>query len=160
MKKQKIEKSNQIIIAKNKRAKYQYFIKEEFEAGIVLKGWETKSLRVGKANISDSYIIFNNREIYLFGANFQPLIVASSHITYDPTRTRKLLLNKKESNFIYNQIHREGHTAIALSLYCKNPWIKVTIGIAKGKKAFDKRINIKNREWGLDKARIIKRSML
>lgn len=144
------------IITQNKRIHHKYFIKQDFEAGLALQGWEIKSLRAGKVNISDSYIMLNQGEAYMFGATLQPLIVASSHIACDPMRTRKLLLNKHELDLLSGKISREGYTVVALSLYWQNAWVKVRIGIAKGKTLFDKRTDIKEREWLLDKARIMK----
>lgn len=143
-------------IVQNNRARHEYFIEQEFEAGFVLQGWEVKSLRAGKGNISDSYVIIRDGEAYLYGSTFQPLKVASSHVVYNPMRTRKLLLNKRELNSLVSFINHEGNTAIALSLYWKNAWVKVKIGVAKGKKEYDKRTAIKNLEWQLDKARIMK----
>ena len=145
-------------IAMNKRARHEYSIEEEFEAGLSLQGWEVKSLRAGKANIGDSYVLLRDGEAYLFGANFTPLNVASTHVVCDPTRSRKLLLNQRELDTLYGKVNREGYTVIALSLYWKNAWCKVKIGVAKGKKAHDKRSDIKEREWQLDKARIMKHS--
>ncbi|WP_256741579.1 SsrA-binding protein SmpB, partial [Cronobacter sakazakii] len=110
----------------------------------------------GKANIGDSYVILKDGEAYLFGANFQPLNVASTHVVCDPTRTRKLLLNQRELDNLYGRINRDGYTVVALSLYWKNAWCKVKIGVAKGKKQHDKRSDLKEREWQLDKARIMK----
>ena len=143
-------------IALNKRARHEYFIAEEIEAGLSLQGWEVKSMRAGKANISDSYIIFNQGEAYLFGATIQPLSVASTHIVCDPTRTRKLLLNQKELSSLFGKANRDGFTIVALALYWKGPWAKVKIGLAKGKKLHDKREDIKDREWKLTKDRIMK----
>ena len=145
MTKKKAHKPGSATIALNKRARHEYFIEEEFEAGLALQGWEVKSLRAGKAS-----------EAFLFGANFTPLTVASSHYVCDPTRTRKLLLNKRELESLYGRINREGFTVVALSLYWKNAWCKVKIGVAKGKKQHDKRTDLKAREWQLDKARIMK----
>ncbi|QKJ88277.1 SsrA-binding protein [Paramixta manurensis] len=156
MTKKKAHKSGSATIALNKRARHEYFIEEEFEAGLSLQGWEVKSLRAGKANISDSYILMRDGEAYLFGATFQPLLVASSHVVCDPTRNRKLLLKKRELDSLYGRINREGYTIVALSLYWKNAWCKLKIGVAKGKKEHDKRDDIKEREWKLDKARIMK----
>lgn len=115
-----------------------------------------KSLRAGKANISDSYVIFKDGEAFLFGANFTPMAVASTHVVCDPTRTRKLLLNQRELDSLFGRVSREGHTVVALSLYWKNARCKVKIGVAKGKKMHDKRSDLKEREWQLDKARIMK----
>lgn len=143
-------------IALNKRARHDYFIEEEIEAGLELQGWEVKSMRAGKANISDSYIIFKNGEAYLFGATIQPLSVASTHVVCDPTRTRKLLLNKRELDSLIGKANRDGFTIVALSLYWKGAWVKIKIGVAKGKKLHDKRDTIKDREWQVAKQRIMK----
>lgn len=149
-------KSNSNTIALNKRARHEYFIEEEIEAGLSLQGWEVKSMRAGKANIGDSYVIFNHGEAFLFGATIQPLSVASTHIVCDPTRTRKLLLNKRELDSLFGKANRDSYTIVALSLYWKGPWVKVKIGLAKGKKLHDKREDIKDREWKVQKDRIMK----
>lgn len=149
-------KPNSNTIALNKRAKHDYFIEDEIEAGLELQGWEVKSMRAGKANISDSYVIFKNGEAFLFGASIQPLNVASTHIVCDPTRTRKLLLNKRELASLFGKANRDGFTIVALSLYWKSAWAKVKIGLAKGKKQLDKRDDIKEREWKVTKDRIMK----
>lgn len=146
-------------IALNKRARHDYFIEDEIEAGLSLQGWEVKSMRAGKANISDSYIIFKNGEAYLFGATIQPLSVASTHIVCDPTRTRKLLLNNKELTSLFGKANRDGFTIVALSLYWKGAWAKIKIGLAKGKKQVDKRNDIKDREWQVTRDRIMKNAM-
>ena len=143
-------------IALNKRARHDYFIEDEIEAGLELQGWEVKSMRAGKANISDSYVIFKNGEAFLFGASIQPLNVASTHIVCDPIRTRKLLLNKRELASLFGKANRDGFTIVALSLYWKSAWAKVKIGLAKGKKQQDKRDDIKEREWKVTKDRIMK----
>ncbi|MBI6529786.1 SsrA-binding protein SmpB [Proteus vulgaris] len=156
MTKKKSHKPGSATIALNKRARHEYFIEDEIEAGLSLQGWEVKSLRAGKANISDSYVIMRDGEAYLFGATITPLNVASSHVVCDPTRTRKLLLKQRELDSLYGQINRDGYTVVALSLYWKNAWCKIKIGVAKGKKDHDKRDTIKDREWKLDKARIMK----
>lgn len=143
-------------IALNKRARHDYFIDDEIEAGLELQGWEVKALRAGKANIGDSYVIFRNGEAYLFGAMITPLNVASSHIVTDPIRTRKLLLNKRELDSLFGKVNRDGFTVVALSLYWKSAWAKVKIGLAKGKKLHDKREDIKDREWQVAKQRIMK----
>ncbi|HID9665119.1 TPA: SsrA-binding protein SmpB [Proteus mirabilis] len=156
MTKKKSHKPGSATIALNKRARHEYFIEDEIEAGLSLQGWEVKSLRAGKANISDSYVIMRDGEAYLFGATITPLNVASTHVVCDPTRTRNLLLKQRELANLYGQINRDGYTVVALSLYWKNAWCKIKIGVAKGKKDHDKRDTIKDREWKLDKARIMK----
>ena len=143
-------------IALNKRARHDYFIEDEIEAGLELQGWEVKSMRAGKANLSDSYVIFKNGEAFLFGASIQPLSVASTHVVCDPTRTRKLLLKQCELDTLFGKANRDGFTLIALSLYWKGAWAKVKIGLAKGKKQQDKREDIKEREWKVAKERIMK----
>jgi len=154
--KKKIYKFSSAPVVQNRRARYDYLIEEEFEAGLSLQGWEVKSLRAGKVNISDSYVILKNGEAYLLGATITPLNVASTHMIYDPTRTRKLLLNKREINSLFGRINREGYTVVSLSMYWKNAWSKINIGVAKSKKDHDKREIVKNREWRIDKARIMK----
>ncbi|MDF7666278.1 SsrA-binding protein SmpB [Orbaceae bacterium ESL0727] len=156
MTKKKSSKPGSATIALNKRARHDYFIEEEIEAGLALQGWEVKSLRAGKANISDSYVLLKDGEAWLFGATITPLNVASTHVVCEPMRTRKLLLNQRELSSLFGRINREGYTVVALSLYWKNAWVKVKIGVAKGKKEFDKRSDIKAREWQVDKARIMK----
>lgn len=143
-------------IALNKRARHEYFIEEEIEAGLELQGWEVKALRSGKANIGDSYVTFRNGEAFLFGATITPLNVASTHIICDPTRTRRLLLNRRELATLIGKTSRDGFTVVALSLYWKNAWAKIKIGLAKGKKLHDKREDIKDREWQVAKQRIMK----
>ncbi len=156
MKKKNIDKSGSMTIAQNRRARYEYIVEEEFEAGLALQGWEVKSLRAGKANISDSYVVLRNGAAYLFGATITPLNVASSHTVCEPMRTRKLLLNQRELDSLFGRVNREGYTVVALSMYWKNAWSKIKIGVAKGKKDHDKREDLKNREWRLDRARIMK----
>ena len=156
MTKKKAHKPGSATVAMNKRARHEYFIEEEYEAGLSLQGWEVKSLRAGKANISDSYILLRDGEAFLFGSTFQPLAVASSHVVCDPTRSRKLLLKQRELDSLYGRVNREGYTIVALSLYWKNAWCKLKIGVARGKKEHDKRDDIKEREWKTDKARIMK----
>ena len=143
-------------IALNKRARHDYFIEGEIEAGLELQGWEVKSMRAGKANLSDSYVIFKNGEAFLFGASIQPLSVASTHVVCDPTRTLNFLLKQRELDSLFGKANRDGFTLIALSLYWKGAWAKVKIGLAKGKKQQDKREDIKEREWKVAKERIMK----
>ncbi|WP_338557559.1 SsrA-binding protein SmpB [Erwinia sp. E_sp_B04_7] len=156
MTKKKAHKPGSATIAMNKRARHEYSIEEEFEAGLSLQGWEVKALRAGKANISESYIMLRDGEAFLFGATFQPLIGASTHVVCDPTRTRKLLLKERELSTLFGKANRDGYTIVALSMYWKNAWAKLKIGVAKGKREHDKRDDIKDREWKTDKARIMK----
>lgn len=156
MTKKKVHKPGSATIAMNKRARHEYFIEDEIEAGLALQGWEVKAMREGKANIMDSYVVFRNGEAYLFGATITPLNVASSHIVCDPTRSRKLLLKKRELDSLFGLSNRDGYTIVALSMYWKNAWAKVKIGVAKGKQLHDKRTDIKDREWQVSKNRIMK----
>lgn len=143
-------------IALNKKAGFEYFIEDQFEAGLVLEGWEIKSLRAGKINLSDAHVIIKRGEAFLLGAQIQPLSTVSTHFIPDPTRTRKLLLNRKELNVLIGSVERQGYTIVPLSLYWKKNKIKMKIALAKGKKEHDKRDTIKNREWQRDRSRIIK----
>jgi len=156
MTKKKAHKPGSATIAMNKRARHEYFIEDEIEAGISLQGWEVKSLRAGKANIADSYVTFRDGEAFLFGATITPLTVASSHVVCEPMRTRKLLMNRRELDKLFGKVNRDGYTVVALSMYWKNAWTKIKIGLAKGKQDHDKRDNAKDREWAVDKARIMK----
>ena len=143
-------------IALNRRASHDYFIEERFEAGLVLLGWEVKSLRAGRVQIDQSYILLKQGEAWLLGAIITPLLTASTHIHPDPTRTRKLLLHARELNKLIGQVERKGYTLIPLSLYWKQNRIKLAIGLAKGKKQHDKRRDIKERDWQREKARLFK----
>lgn len=140
------KEDNQGTIAQNRKVRHDYFIEESFEAGIALEGWEVKSLRAGKGQLVDSYVTFKNGEAYLFGAQVQPLLSASTHIETDPGRTRKLLLNRREINKIMVAVEQKGYTCVALSIYWKQHLIKCSIGLAKGKKNHDKRDTEKSRD--------------
>lgn len=149
-------KSADSSIVYNRKANFEYYLEDQYEAGLVLEGWEVKSLRAGKINITDSHIIIKYGEAFLLGAQIQPLPTASTHIIADPTRTRKLLLNRKELNSLIGSVERQGYTIIPLSLYWKKNRIKIKIALAKGKKEHDKRDTIKDREWQRDRSRILK----
>lgn len=159
MAKKNAKKSGGNTIALNKKARHEFHIEDKFESGLELQGWEVKSLRAGKANISESYVIIRNGEAYLFGATIQPLNVASTHVVADPTRTRKLLLNKRELHRLIGSTERQGYTIVALAMYWKQSWAKLEIGLAKGKKEHDKRSDIKDREWERNKSRVMKHSL-
>lgn len=150
-------KHSDATIALNRKAGFDYSFEEHYEAGIVLEGWEVKSLRAGKINLSDAHVIIKYGEALLIGAQIQPLQTASTHSIPDPTRTRKLLLNKKELNHLIGSVERQGYTIIPLSLYWKKNKIKIKIALAKGKKEHDKRETIKEREWQRNRARILKK---
>ena len=144
------------VIARNKRARHDYFIEEEYEAGIVLEGWEVKSLREGRAQLQESYVILRQGEVFLFGAHFSPLNSVSTHVTADPTRTRKLLLHANEIGRLRGAVERRGYTLIPLSLYWKRGRAKLKIALAKGKKQHDKRATIREREWNRQQHRLLK----
>jgi SsrA-binding protein len=143
-------------IALNKKAKFDYFIEERFEAGLVLEGWEVKSLRAGRVQLRDSYVLLKKGEAWLLGCHIIPLPSASTHIEPDATRTRKLLLNASELKKMIGKVERKGYTLVPLSLYLKGGRIKCEIALAKGKKEFDQREVKKKRDWEREKARILK----
>lgn len=133
-------------IAENRKARYEYSFEDTFEAGLVLEGWEVKSLRAGKAGIADSYVIIKNAEAWLLGSQITPLLSASTHIQPDTHRTRKLLLNQRELNKLIGAVERQGYTIVPLKMYWKNNRAKLAIAIAKGKKLVDKRQTVKDRD--------------
>ena len=143
-------------IARNKKAWHDYFIEEEFEAGLVLEGWEVKSLRAGAAQLKESYVIIRNRELFLFGAHFSPLRTASTHVHPDPVRSRKLLLHQTEIDKLTGAVERRGYTLVPLALYWKRSRAKLQIALAKGKKQHDKRAAIRQREWDREQHRLLK----
>ena len=143
-------------IARNKKAWHDYFIEEEFEAGLVLDGWEVKSLRAGAAQLKESYVIIRNGELFLFGAHFSPLTTASTHIRPDPVRSRKLLLHQTEIDKLTGAVERRGYTLVPLALYWKRSRAKLQIALAKGKKQHDKRAAIRQREWDREQHRLLK----
>ena len=150
-------KSGLKIISNNRKARFNYFFKEFFEAGIALKGSEVKSLRSGKANISESYAFDENGEIYLVNSHI-PSYKESSYNDHDPKRNRKLLLNKREINKLIGLINREGFTLIPTKLYFKKGKAKVEIAVAKGKRQYDKRHTIKKRDWVRERARYFRKT--
>lgn len=143
-------------IAQNKKAYHDYFIEEHFEAGIALQGWEVKSLRAGRVQLKESYVLIKEGEAYLLGCHISPLSSASTHINADPTRTRKLLLHREELNRLIGAVERKGYTLIPLAMYWKRGRAKLDIGLAKGKKAYDKRAVEKERDWQREKQRLIR----
>jgi len=143
-------------IAVNRKAHHEYHIEERFEAGIALQGWEVKSLRAGRTQLDQGYVILKNNEVWLIGASITPLQTASTHINPDPQRTRKLLLHQREIAKLIGNVERKGYTLIPLSLYWKGKNVKLQIGLAKGKKAHDKRASEKDRDWEREKQRLMK----
>lgn len=153
-KKKNAQSSN--TIALNKKARHDYFIEEKFEAGLELQGWEVKSCREGKAQLTDSYVIFKNGEAWLLGARVQPLPSASTHFVTEPDRTRRLLLNKRELAKLIAAVEQKGHTVVATALYWKKHLIKCEIALAKGKAKHDKRETEKQRDWNREKQRLMR----
>lgn len=151
------KKQQNNVIVVNKKARFDYHIEEEFEAGLVLEGWEVKSLRAGRVNLTEAHVIIKHGEAWLLGSQIQPLPTASTHTHPDPTRTRKLLLSRRELNKLIGSVERQGYTLVPLSLYWKRNHIKLKIALAKGKKTYDKRATIKDRDWQRDRARILKK---
>lgn len=143
-------------IAENRKAHFEYFIEERYEAGLVLQGWEVKAMRAGRAQLKEAYVFVRGAEAFLFGAHLAPLNSASSHVVADPTRTRKLLLNAAELSRLIGAVERKGYTLIPLELYWKSGRAKLAVGLAKGKKQHDKRATEKDRDWQRDKARILR----
>lgn len=146
-------------IAVNRRANHDYFIEDRYEAGLSLQGWEVKSLRAGKANISEAYVTVKDQQLLLFGATINPLKTSCAFVVADPTRTRVLLMNRREINKLMGQAQRSGYTIMPLRLYWKGSWAKLEIGLARGKKEHDKRDALKDRQWEREKARVMKKKL-
>lgn len=143
-------------IAQNKKAFHDFFIEEKYEAGIVLEGWEVKAIRDNRANIKEAYVIIQRGEVYLIGCHVTPLGAASTHIRPDAIRTRKLLLHSEEIAKLIGKVERAGYTLVPLDLHFKDGRVKVQIGLAKGKKQYDKRDAEKERDWEREKGRIVR----
>lgn len=144
------------LIAANRRARHDYFIEETYEAGIALQGWEVKSLRAGRAQIAESYVIVRNEEAFLFGAHITPLTSASTHIHPEPARTRKLLLHDRELSKLIGKVERAGYTLVPLDLHWTRGRAKLQVGLAKGKKKHDKREDQKQKDWQRQKDRLLR----
>lgn len=147
----KKEKQLSNVIAVNRKANFEYFIEDRYEAGLSLQGWEVKALRAGKANISEGYVTIKGGEIILLGSIINPLKTSCAFVVSDPTRTRKLLLSRKEIDKLTGVVQRQGYTLIPLKLYWKGSWAKLEVGVARGKQDHDKRDSIKDRQWARDK---------
>jgi SsrA-binding protein len=143
-------------IVENKKAFHDYFIEERYEAGIALEGWEVKAIRAGRAQLKEAYVVLKGGEVYLIGAHISPLPTASTHIQPDPTRTRKLLLRAEEIRRLVGKVEQAGYTLVPLNLHYAKGRIKVEIGLAKGKKQYDKRAAEKEREWNREKQRLLR----
>jgi SsrA-binding protein len=143
-------------IVQNKKAFHDYFIEEKYETGIVLEGWEVKAIRAGRCQIKEAYVVVRKGEIFITGCHISPLATASTHITPDPTRTRKLLLRAEEINKLIGKVERAGYTLVPLDVHYTRGKIKLEIGLAKGKKQHDKREAEKEREWQRQKQRLLR----
>tara|TARA_E500000178_G_scaffold356715_1_gene437815 strand:+ start:4915 stop:5379 length:465 start_codon:yes stop_codon:yes gene_type:complete len=143
-------------IVQNKKAFHEYFIEDKFEAGIVLEGWETKSIRAGRAQLKEAYIIVRESEIFLLGSHIAPLNSTSTHVKANPTRTRKLLLHAEQIDRLIGKTERAGYTLVPLNLHYSKGRIKIDVGLAKGKKQYDKRATIKEKEWKRQAERLMK----
>ncbi len=144
------------VIAQNKRARFDYQLLETFEAGVALLGWEVKALRMGKAQLTDSYVLMKDGEAWLLGSQITPLDTASTHVVADPTRTRKLLLNKRELAKILDAVSKKGQTCVCTRLYWKGHLVKASIALAAGKQSHDKRDTERDRDWNRQKQRVIR----
>jgi len=156
MSKKKV-KSSSNTIAQNKKARHDYFIEENIEAGIVLEGWEVKSLREGRVQLKEGYVRLENGEVWLLGVHISPLVTASSHVQPRPDRPRKLLLHDSEIAKLTGAVERKGYTLVPLSMYWKHGRAKLDVGLARGKQAHDKRASIKQRETNREIARALKK---
>ena len=143
-------------IVQNRKAYQDYFIEERFEAGIALEGWEVKAIRAGRAQIKEAYVIVSHGEIFLIGSHISPLPAASTHFTPDPVRTRKLLLNAREIDRLTGSVERAGYTLLPLDMHFKGSRVKVEIGLAKGKKQYDKRRDEKEKDWRREQQRLMR----
>jgi SsrA-binding protein len=152
----KNKKSSPNTIALNRKARHEFSIEENFEAGLALTGWEVKSLRAGRVQMGESYVLVKDGELWWFGGHITPLTSASTHVIADPTRTRKLLMHRSEIDRLIGQVERKGYTLVPLALYWSHGRAKLDVGVAKGKKAHDKRATDKERDWKREKERVMK----
>ena len=144
-------------IVQNRKAPHDYFIEERYEAGLALEVWEVKAIRAGRAQLSEAYVILRNEELFLIGCHISPLPAASTHVQPDPARTRKLLMRGEELRRLIGKVERAGYTLVPLDLHYRAGWIKLEIGLAKGKKQHDKREAEKDREWQREQHRLVRR---
>ena len=150
------QESQRPTIALNRRARHDYFIEERYEAGLALQGWEVKALRAGRLQLNEGYVIVRGEEAWLVGVHITPSNSASTHVIADPTRTRKLLLNRSELDYLVGAVERKGHTLIPLAMYWKKGRAKLEIGLGRGKKSHDKRTAEKDRDWQREKGRTMR----
>ena len=143
-------------IVQNKKAFHDYFIEDRLEAGIALEGWEVKAIRAGRVQIKEAYVIVSSGELYLIGSHISPLPAASTHLTPDPTRTRKLLLHAAEVSRLIGSVERAGYTLLPLDLHYRNGRVKVEVGLAKGKRQYDKRQAEREKDWRREQQRLLR----
>jgi len=143
-------------IVENRKAFHDYFIEERYEAGLTLEGWEVKAIRAGRAQLAEAYVIVRNEELFLIGCHISPLSAASTHVHPDPVRTRKLLIHGEEMKRLIGKVERAGYTIVPLNLHYRGGWIKLEMGLAKGKKQHDKRETVKEREWQREQQRLLR----
>lgn len=149
-------KTSNPVIAENKKAAFNYFFEEKHEAGVVLHGWEVKAVREGKVQLTDGYVVIRNGELFLIGCQIQPLKSASTHVTPEAARTKKLLMHKEEIRRLIGKVEQKGYTLVPLNLHWKNGLVKCEIALAKGKAEHDKRNTIKDREGKREVERVMK----
>lgn len=150
--------SHSKVIVENRKARHDYFIEETYEAGVILEGWEIKAIRAGRSNLNEAYVKLIHGELYLIGCHISPLLEASTHIRPDPVRTRKLLLHKREIRKLIGKIQQRGFTIVPLNLHFSRNRVKAEIGLAKGKKIYDKRATLRERDWERQKQRLLRQS--
>ncbi len=143
-------------LAENRKASHDYFIEDRYEAGLALMGWEVKAIRAGRSQLKEAYVVVRGGEVFLIGCHISPLTSASTHVTADPTRTRKLLLHAEEIAALIGKVERAGYTLVPLDLHLTRGRVKLAIGLAKGKKQHDKRASEKDREWERQKQRLMR----
>jgi SsrA-binding protein len=143
-------------IVENRKAFHDYFIEERYEAGIALEGWEVKAIRAGRVQLKEAYVVVMGSEMFLIGAHVSPLPTASTHVQPDPTRTRKLLLHAEEIRRLIGKVEQAGYTLVPLNLHYAKGRIKLEVGLAKGKRQYDKRAAEKEREWNREKQRLLR----
>jgi SsrA-binding protein len=143
-------------IAENKKARFNYTIEEAFEAGIMLTGWEIKAIRAGQVQLTDGYVVIKDGELFLIGARINALRSASSHVSPEPDRTKKLLMHKAQIRRLVGKVEQKGHTLVPLQLYYKGGRVKVEVALAKGKAVHDKRETEKKRDWEREKGRLMR----
>lgn len=143
-------------ITTNKKVFHDYFVEEKYEAGMVLEGWEVKSIRAGRVQLKEAYVVLKNGEIWLIGMHITPLISASTHVPHDPTRTRKLLLHARQIDKLIGLVERAGYALLPIDLHYSKGRVKLEVGLAKGKKQYDKREDAKEKDWKREQDRLMK----